>query len=120
MDDIDEVDLMKSTEMSKRTSPFLAIHMEPRRTIGGSALQTYKPSPRNQLVVNKTQTNAEFLMSYSRASPQVKVPKDFELHLPNDRSFYQKSPVARFSKENGDFSTKKLRPSKLINRKLRM
>ena len=40
--------------------------------------------------------------------------------MPNDRSFYQKSPVARFTKENGDLSAERLKPSKLINRKLKM
>ena len=45
---------------------------------------------------------------------------DFELQLRNDRSFYKNSPVARFTKENGDLSKERLRPSKLINRKLKM
>jgi len=44
---------------------------------------------------------------------------DFQLKLANDRSFYSRSPVARFTKENGDLSPDRY-PSKHINRRLKM
>ena len=56
------------------------------------------------MIGDNPQTNSEFLLNSSRVSPKVKLSKDWELQLPNDRSFYQKSPVARFAKQNGDFS----------------
>lgn len=123
---IEEVDLTKDEGLMRKSrllhSPFSAMIREPR-TITGSAMQTYRPSPRNANSpqdINKTETNAEFLLSMQRKSPQVKVPLDFELQLPNDRSFYRKSPAARFAKENGDLSLERLHPSKQINRKIKM